>query len=98
MSLKVFWTEEAELTFNNNIDYLIENWSIEVVDRFINKTEEAIALILAHPELHPVINKKKHIHKCIVVKQISLYYTITGNRIDLLTFWNNYQRPGKLKL
>lgn len=98
MSLKVFWTQEAETTFNKNVDYPIEEWDEAVVENFIRKTEDAISVISKHPTLYPVINKKKRIHKCLVVKQISLYYVIHDKRIDLLTFWNNYQRPGKLKL
>jgi hypothetical protein len=98
MSYKVFWTGEAEQTFNDNIAYLELKWTETVIANFINKTEEAISVIKANPQLFPRINKKKNIHKCLVVKQISLYYKVLDNRIYLLTFWNNYQNPKKLKI
>ena len=97
MSLKVFWTKEAEVSFNKNIDYLNDEWSEAVIEQFVFKTEDAIATIEKHPTLYPSINKKKRIHKCLIVKQISLYYVILDDRIDLLTFWNNFQNPKKLK-
>ena len=96
--MKGFWTKEAEDTFNQNIAYLEEEWSKAVIENFIDKTEEAIAVIEKHPLVFPTVNKKKGIHKCLVVKQVSLYYRVLENRIDLLTFWNNYQNPKRLKL
>ena len=96
--MKVFWTTEAEETFNQNISYLEEEWNAAVIENFIYKTEEAINAIAQHPFIFPSINKRKQIHKCLVVKQVSVYYQILENRIDLLTFWNNYQNPKKLKL
>jgi hypothetical protein len=97
MSYKVFWTSEAEATFNQNILYLEYQWTEAVIENFIQKTEEAINTISANPLLYPLVNKKKGIHKCLVVKQVSLYYKVVENRIYLITFWNNFQGPEKLK-
>jgi hypothetical protein len=96
--MTVFWMPEAIETFAQNLSYLKEEWSEDVVTNFIDKTEETISYIKANPLLYPSINKKKKIHKCIVVRQVSLYYKVHKDRIDLLTFWNNYQNPKKLKL
>ena len=98
MNYNVYWTTEAEETFNKNITYLEQEWTETVIEGFINKTEEIINTIQANPLLYPVVNKRKGIHKCLIVKQVSLYYRITENRLELLTFWNNYQNPMKLKL
>jgi hypothetical protein len=98
MNYKVFWSQEAEETFKQNILYLEYEWTEAVIENFINRTEDSINTIRANPLLFPKINKKKNIHKCLVVKQVSLYYVIEGNSINLLTFWNNYQNPKKLKI
>lgn len=98
MKRKVFWTKEAELTFEQNIRYLEREWNLQVIHAFVDKTEDAIALISTKPDIFPVINKKRKIHKCLLVKQVSLYYRVTEKDIYLLTFWNNYQHPDKLKL
>src|SRR5687768_16802555 len=96
--MKVIWSPEAEVTFSQNISYLEENWSYAVIQNFFQRTEEAIALIAKTPPAFPVVNKRKRIHKCVLVKQISLYYQITETHVFLITFWNNYQDPKKLKL
>lgn len=33
-----------------------------------------------------------------VVKQITLYYSVTDNKVELLRFWNNYQDLAKFSL
>ncbi len=96
--MKVLWSEEAKETFNQNILYLEKEWSQSVIDNFLDKTDEAISTISKHPLLFPVVSKENRVHKCLVVTQISLYYRIVKNEIHLITFWNNYQNPKKLKL
>ena len=98
MSYKVFWTPEAEEKFNENISYLESEWTESVIDNFINKTEDALKIICSTPRAFPAINKKKGVHKCLLVKQVSLYYRIVEQRVELITFWNNYQDPNKLQL
>lgn len=41
----------------------------------------------------------REVKKCIVCKQITLYYKhVDINKIELLRFWNNFQDKNKLKL
>jgi hypothetical protein len=96
--MNVVWTTDAENSFEQNIAYLQEEWDDFVIMTFIEKTEEAIAYIAHNPALYPLYDKKKKIRRCVLVKQISLYYRITKTNIELLLFWNNYQDPKKLKL
>ena len=95
--MKIFWTKEAEATFAENISYLEREWNADVIENFILKTENILSSIKKNPFLFPVVSKEKNIHKCIVVKQVSIYYKIKSEQIDLLTFWNNFQNPKKLK-
>ena len=95
--MKVVWSSEASYTFEQNIIYLQTEWNESVIDSFITRTEQAIELISKNPLLFPVLNKKKAIHRCVIVKQITLYYHVADNYVLLLTFWNNYQNPKKLK-
>jgi hypothetical protein len=69
-----------------------------VVEDFIEKTETALILIGKNPLLFPAVNNKRVLRKCLVGKLVSLYYKIKKDRIDLISFWNNYQNPKKLKL
>ena len=98
MSFEVVWTQKAKDTFNNNLDYLYEDWDNKVVNDFIDRVDEVVALIESSPKLFPVHKSRKHIHKCVVTPQITLYYKIVNNKsIELQAFWNVYQNPKKLK-
>ena len=96
--MRVLWSEEAKATFNQNILYLEKEWNQSVIDNFLDKTDTSISAISKHPLLFPIVGKGNKIHKCLVVTQVSLYYKIVGDEIHLLTFWNNYKDPEKLKL
>lgn len=96
--MKVIWLDEAVETFEQNIVFLSREWGDSVIEKFVAKTEQAIDLICKNPLAFPFSNKKKRIHKCVVVKQITLYYSVVGTEIHLLSFWNNYQNPKRLKL
>ena len=95
--MKVIWMPEAIETYAQKISYLAQEWNEGVVVNFMDKTDEMIAHIKANPLLLQAVNKKKKVHRCIIVPQVSLYYKIRKDQIDLITFWNNYQNPRKLK-
>ena len=96
-SYEVIWSPNARLTYYGILNYLNENWTFKEIDTFIARTEEAINHICQNPMLFPY-SHKNNIHKCVVVKQVSLFYEISGNSINLLIFWDNRQDPAKLNL
>ncbi len=97
--MKVIWTPEASETFKSNVDYLLTEWGDQVTSDFLDRVDEVIRSIKSGPEIYPLVNKNDQVHRCVVVKQITLYYqVISSERIDLLTFWNNFQNPESLKL
>jgi len=97
--MNIIWTPEAKQTFNSNIEYLINEWGDQVASDFLDRVDEVISKIKSNPNLFPVINEIDSIHRCVVVKQITLYYRIISkDEIYLMTFWNNYQNPEFLRL
>jgi plasmid stabilization system protein ParE len=97
--IAINWTPEAERTFLQNLEYLSYRWNNKVITDFINKVDDAIQVIASNPKAFPSHNSTLNIHKCVVTPQITVYYRIVDDQtIDLLTFWNNYQNPDKLKL
>ncbi|MBI1768535.1 MAG: type II toxin-antitoxin system RelE/ParE family toxin [Bacteroidetes bacterium] len=97
--MKVVWTPEAKETFSSNIDYLLSEWGEQVTLDFLDRVDEVVFRIKSNPNLFPIIKREDNVHRCVVVKQISLYYRIvSAQEIDLITFWNNYQNPERLKI
>jgi plasmid stabilization system protein ParE len=95
--MRVIWSDEAILDYHQNIDYLLTKWSEQVAIDFIEDVEAVIDLIRSYPELYPLTDYQK-IRKAVVTKQVTLFFTSTGNELQLIRFWNNYRDPDKLRL
>ncbi len=98
MSKPIFWLPEALKTYNQNVLYLREYWYEDIVDNFKMEVEKHLDFISDNPSLFRLHDKKNNVRKCLIIKQITLYYKVSDDRIELLTFWNNYQNPKKLNL
>ena len=99
MSYILRWTSESERTFNQNLSYLEEEWDYQVINNFLDRVEEVLKTIEVNPQLYPLHRSRDTVRKCIVNKRITLYYKVIDDQhIDLLTFWNTYQNPDKLKM
>jgi len=93
----VVWTKKAEITHQENLNYLEKDWPNTALLKYLDQLDSVIYKISVNPNLFPLYNKKKHIHKCVINKKISVYYKFKNNTIILLVFWNNLQEP-KLKI
>jgi plasmid stabilization system protein ParE len=99
MIFTVIWTPRAEETFNKNIEYLEQDWDNQVLQAFFNRVDEVVDTMAQDPQLFPLHKSSKVIRRCVVTEHITLYYKLKNDfTIDLLTFWNVYQNPKKLKL
>ena len=97
--IAIYWTPESETTFARNLEYLAGRWNNKVAIDFIRKVDGTLKVIASNPEAFPYYNESLNIRCCVITPQITVYYRIVDNKmIDLLTFWNNYQNPAKLKL
>jgi hypothetical protein len=95
--MKVEWSEPAQIDYWKNIQYLENEWTLKEVYNFMDKTDELIDLL----EKGNVTFKPtdyKDTFQVPVVKQITLYYSVINNKVELLRFWNNYQDLAKFSL
>lgn len=88
--ISVYWSELAKNDYWNNIKYLEEEWSLSEVYNFMDKVDELI-LLLTKENIYFKPTSYKNTFQVPVVKQITLYYRVENNTIELLRFWNNYQ-------
>ena len=95
--MDVIWSPQAKKDYWQNIDYLEAEWTFQEVVNFINKADNVINLILKNNIEFISINYK-NVNKVVITKQITLYYRINSNTIELLRFWNTYQDLENFKL
>ena len=80
------------------LDYLDAEWGASVSEKFLDKIDGLLDLISESPKIFSVVNKEKKIHKCVVNRNISLFYRIKNKEIELITFFHNKQHPSKQNL
>lgn len=93
----ISWSPEAEITYARILEYLDEKWTIKEIEAFIARTEEILKHITANPLMYPY-SSQSDTHRCVVVKQVSLFYRMNVAEIEILTFWDNRKNPSKLIL
>ena len=94
----VQWNILARQDYDRNINYLLQNWSDKEAQSFIHKVIE-IETLLAIGNVEFQDTDRAGIKRCVINKQISLFYRVIDKRnIELLRFWNNSQNLGNLNL
>jgi len=96
-SYNIIWSPEAEITYLTILEYLEENWTIKEMESFINRSDQVIEHISQYPNHYPY-SKESDSYKCVFISQVSLFYRLKEQQIELLIFWDNRQDPAKLIL
>ncbi len=95
---KIEWTDNALDELKATFKHLEENWTERELSRLSNELERILNLISINPGLFPV-SEKQNIRRVVIKKLNSLYYReVSGNRIEILSFFANRQNPDKRKI
>ncbi len=95
MEYKVKWSEKSKDDFIDIIEYLIDNWGKNLAIKFKKTVLNTIEIISKMPLIFPKSEYKADIRRCVVVKQVSMYYLINekDNEIFIVRFYNNRKKP-----
>jgi plasmid stabilization system protein ParE len=97
MKKKIIWSDEAKADYTSNVDYLLQEWSIQDAQEFVDNVNDIISVLDQMPDMFPLSNYQK-VRKGVVCKQISILYQVHQTEIHILRFWDNRKNPKKLKL
>lgn len=96
MAYEIRWSPDARRDYFAILEYLSSRWTEKEVVNFIDRTEQIMQLISDNPLLFVSSAKKPDIHRCVIVSQVSLFYKVKNNQVELLRFWDNRMDPDKL--
>lgn len=98
--MEIIWSAKAKITFYNVLDYLEKNWTKKEILQFYQKTELVLNAVKRNPGIFPVSTKNQQVRKGFIDKNNSFFYSVDnyGQKIYLLTFFDNRQNPKSLKL
>lgn len=100
MAYEVVWTKEAEISFQQIVDYLTTNFTEKEVTRLVNTTQDKITLIQFNPYSYRKSGKFRNIHYTIILRKTLLVYKIKPRlkMVELIHFWDGRQNPKKFRL
>ena len=93
---KIIWTNEALSNLKNVIAYLEKHWTEKEIKRFSLLLDRNLDLIQNNPTLFVEYNKAKKVRKSVLTKQVTIYYRVVNNDIQIITLFDSRQSPKKL--
>jgi len=93
MALNIFWSKHADKSFDSIITWLQSNWGEHSVSLFVKKVYEFLEIISEFPEIGSLENTDLNIRGFVIVKQITIFYQVRNEKIIILNFYDNRQRP-----
>jgi hypothetical protein len=97
MAKKVIWSKRAITSFDRVIAYLNEDWTEKEILKFVNQTNKIIYLIQSNIVKFKS-SEKVDVYEVLITKHNLLIYKDSGDRIELLVFYDTRQNPKKKKL
>jgi hypothetical protein len=95
--MRIEWTFASKEDYWKNIEYLENRWSRKEVLNFINEVDYSLSL-LTKENINFTKSSYRNVYKMVIIKQITMYYSIDNETIYLLRFWNNHQDLSNFKL
>lgn len=95
---KILWTDNALQELEATLNYLQEKWTVKELKNLAVALEKTLQLIAQNPYIFQASVEKKEIRRAVVLNLNTLYYRISENRIEILSFFSNRQSPKKRKL
>ncbi len=95
--MTILWTSLAEITFQEEIDFILQKWNTNEAGKFIDLVDEFTKSLSSNPYLGK-ISKKGDIRMFVLSEQTTVFYEVfeNKNRIDLQLFWNNSRDTNEL--
>ena len=100
MVFEINLSARARLDFLRVLDYLSEEWTQKDVEIFYWKFEKLKFAPSINPFLFSFYNREKKIRKVPLTKHNMVYYLVDeeNSRVQIITIFNVFRNPEKLKL
>jgi len=92
MALKLSWSKQAGIRFDEIIRYLELEFGEKVANTIAQEVYHTLEILTIFPDIGTIENNDFNIRGLIISKQITLFYQIRTGRIILLNFYDNRQR------
>lgn len=92
MSYSVNWSPESKSEYAELLKMLERDFGLESALKFMDKTDDVVLTVSTFPESGS-LSSRENVRKFVISKQVTLYYEIQDDIIELLHFWDSRQNP-----
>ncbi len=78
---EVVWLKKANKNFNDILEYLVLNWSVDVAADFYDKTFFVIENLKKFPDSGNFSSKRKLLRKFLITKHNYIIYRVLNNKL-----------------
>ncbi|MFT4093913.1 MAG: type II toxin-antitoxin system RelE/ParE family toxin [Niabella sp.] len=93
----IFWTDNAINELKSTIQYLEENFGEKELNNLANKIESTLELLSKNPFIFPQ-SEFEGVRRVSILKYNTLYYRLSSNNIEIVSFFSNRQHPNRRKI
>ncbi len=93
---KLVITTLAQKNLKDVFEFIEFEFGVNSRVKFANKINKSLNLIVKNPKLFPNSEFNSRIHKCVITKQSTLYYSYTIKEIKILSIFDTRQNPSKI--
>lgn len=97
MIYDIVWDVKAQITLEEEINYILFKWNFNEVKKFSDLVEENLSRLSINPEIG-IYSKILKVYCLVISKQTTLYYSYNSDVkiIELHFFFNNQKNPEEL--
>ncbi|RZK48019.1 MAG: type II toxin-antitoxin system RelE/ParE family toxin [Pedobacter sp.] len=94
---EIVWSELAKTELANVLEFYVENNGSSSYSLKLLKELDDLLKTLSQNEFIGRLTKNKFT-RAIPMKYYSIFYEVNGNRIEIISFWDNRQNPSSSKV
>ena len=95
MGIEIIWSENAIISFEEIVEFILIQWTEKEVRNFTKKVNEIIALLKINPKLFTSSIHRKNHHRAVINFQTSMYYRFDNKKkvVEIQLFRDNRRKP-----
>ena len=97
MALQIIWTINALEDYEKVVNYLLQEWSLKIVEAFVQTVDKRTEKLTSLPYLGRASANEPSIRSIILTKHNKLYYRISKDAIEILNVFDTRQDTSKNK-
>ena len=93
MVRKLRLTKKADKRFDEILEYLDKEFGKYAATKFIERTYSFFNLIVEHPQIGRIEDKRKGIYGFVLEKPVTVFYRFTNQEVVIINFFDNRMNP-----